>query len=65
MWGLFGDIELFSKRGDVILDPYFGSGTLGIACVELKRNYIGIDISSEYCELAKRRIGAIPQLLPF
>jgi len=39
-----------------ILDPFMGSGTTGVACKELGRKFIGIEISEKYCEIAKRRI---------
>jgi len=42
--------------GGTVLDPFFGAGTVGIAAERLKRNYIGIDINPEYCEIAKTRI---------
>jgi len=41
-----------------ILDPFCGSGTTGIACKILNRNFIGIDISEEYCKIAEARIKA-------
>jgi DNA modification methylase len=50
-------IRLYSFKGEVILDPFNGSGTTGLACKEEGRNYIGYDISAEYIELAKKRIG--------
>lgn len=40
----------------IILDPFMGSGTTAISAINFKRNYIGIDISPEYCESAKKRI---------
>ncbi len=40
----------------VILDPFMGSGTTAISAINFKRNYIGIDISPEYCEMAEKRI---------
>ena len=40
----------------IILDPFMGSGTTAISAINLKRDYIGIDISSEYCKMAERRI---------
>ena len=40
----------------VILDPFMGSGTTAISALNLKRDYIGIDISPEYCEMARKRI---------
>jgi site-specific DNA-methyltransferase (adenine-specific) len=39
-----------------VLDPFMGSGTTAIAAKSLGRQYIGIDISKEYCELAEQRI---------
>ncbi len=40
----------------VILDPFMGSGTTAISAINFKRDYIGIDISPEYCEMAEKRI---------
>lgn len=45
-----------SKEGQTILDPFMGSGTTGVACKKLNRNFIGIEISEKYYEIAKRRI---------
>ena len=42
--------------GDIILDPFLGSGTTAVACKELGRNYIGIEISPEYCKIAEKRL---------
>jgi site-specific DNA-methyltransferase (adenine-specific) len=49
-------IRLFTDEGDIVLDPFVGSGTTAIACKRLNRRYIGIDISKEYCEMAKRAL---------
>ncbi len=49
-------IEFYSYKGDVILDPFIGSGTTAIASLELGRHFIGYDISAEYVKLAKKRI---------
>ena len=49
-------IKSWSNKGDLILDPMCGSGTTCVAAAELGRNYIGIDISKEYCELSKSRL---------
>jgi site-specific DNA-methyltransferase (adenine-specific) len=49
-------IKMLSYIGATVLDPFFGSGSTGVACKMLKRNYIGIDISEKYCEIAKNRI---------
>jgi site-specific DNA-methyltransferase (adenine-specific)/site-specific DNA-methyltransferase (cytosine-N4-specific) len=51
-------IKLFTKEGDVILDPFIGSGTTAVAAIELKREYVGIDNNLEYIELARKRTQA-------
>jgi DNA modification methylase len=48
-----------TKQGDIVLDPFFGTGTTGAVAKKLKRNFIGIEKESEYIELAKKRINAI------
>ena len=48
-------INLYSYEGDVVLDPFCGSGTTIIAAIQNNRNYIGYDIKEEYVELAKER----------
>ena len=52
-------LERYSKPDDLILDPFCGSGTICIAAKMLGRRYIGIDISPEYCEIARKRIKGI------
>jgi len=49
-------IRSWSNKGDLILDPMCGSGTVCKKAIEFNRDFIGIDISKEYCELAKQRI---------
>ena len=49
-------IENFTNENEIILDPFMGSGTTAIVCKSFNRNYIGFDISEEYCELAKSRL---------
>ena len=49
-------IVSLSHPEDKTLDPFFGSGTTGVACEELGRKWIGIEISEKYCEIAARRI---------
>lgn len=51
-------IKLFTKEGDLVLDPFFGSGTTGIAAKTLKRHYIGIEIKEEYYELAQLNLAS-------
>jgi site-specific DNA-methyltransferase (adenine-specific) len=46
-----------SLVGEVVLDPFMGSGTTGVACKNLNRKFIGIELSSEYFEIARNRIG--------
>lgn len=48
-------IKASTKENDIILDPFNGSGTTGIACHKLKRKYIGIDYNKEYLEITKKR----------
>ena len=56
---LFGHfIELHSQKGEVILDPFLGSGTTAVACERLGRNWIGIEIDPEYCKIAEKRVAA-------
>lgn len=49
-------INSCTRSGDVILDPYMGSGTTGVACIRTGRNFIGIEIEPKYYEIAKQRI---------
>lgn len=49
-------IKLFTKPNSIILDPFMGSGTTAIACIESKRNYIGFDINKEYIDISERRV---------
>ena len=48
-----------TKEGDLILDPFNGSGTTGISAIELKRKYIGIEREKNYCELTIKRYNSI------
>ncbi len=49
-------IRVFTRKGDVVLDPMVGSGSTVIAADILKRKWIGIDISEVYCTLARKRL---------
>lgn len=49
-------VKASTKCGDIVLDPFCGSSTTGVACKKLKRYYIGIDSSKEYIDLSKERI---------
>jgi DNA modification methylase len=48
--------EYFTKDNDTVLDPFMGTGTTGVACKQLNRKFIGIEISEEYYKIAERRI---------
>lgn len=50
-------VKMFSNPGDVVLDPFAGSGTTCLAAMELGRSSICIEIDPEYIEIAKKRIG--------
>ena len=45
-----------TNEDNIVLDPFCGSGTTGVACNVLNRRFIGIEINYEYCELAKKRM---------
>lgn len=49
-------IQSWSNEGDIVLDPFMGSGTTGLAALELNRKFIGIELNEEYFELSKQRI---------
>ncbi|GAB4159629.1 MAG: hypothetical protein Fur0021_30730 [Candidatus Promineifilaceae bacterium] len=56
-------IKLFTVPGDVVLDPFIGSGTTAAVAVELGRQYVGIDINAEYCQLSRKRLSGIQMQL--
>jgi len=49
-------INGFTKEGDLILDPFMGSGTTAVACKQLHRRFIGFEISPDYCSIAQKRL---------
>jgi len=49
-------VTLGSRKGDVVLDPFMGSGTTPLACISLERKYIGIDNEEDYYKIAKARV---------
>lgn len=55
-------ISNFSKEGDTILDPFNGTGTTSTTAQNLHRNFIGIEISPEYCAIAEKRLRQKPLL---
>jgi len=56
-------IELMSLENDVVLDPFVGNGTTCIIAKKLQRQWIGIDINPEYCEIARKRLATVPEKL--
>jgi len=51
-------VKLLSPKGGIVLDPYVGSGTVAIAAESENRRYVGIDIDSSYCAIARERIAS-------
>lgn len=49
-------IKCCSKEGDLVYDPFMGSGTTALMAALLKRKYIGSEISENYCKIAEKRI---------
>jgi DNA modification methylase len=49
-------ITLMTKPGDIVLDPFSGSGTTALVAYTLARKYIGIDMSEKYCKIARKRV---------
>ena len=52
-------IKLLTQRGDIVLDPFVGSGSTAVAAFQNERVYIGFDISEEYCLYAQKRLSSI------
>jgi len=49
-------VRIYTNPGDTILDPFMGSGVVGVACKNLGRNFIGFEIDKTYFELAKKNL---------
>ena len=49
-------IQLLSNEGDVVLDPFMGSGCTGVAAIRNHRNFIGVELDPEYYAIAQKRI---------
>ena len=54
-------IKLFTRPNDLVLDPFSGAGTTCVAAKQLGRNYVGIDISEDFCRKARERLDKIPE----
>lgn len=57
-------IELYTFRGDLVLDPFIGAGSTAVAAVETGRHYVGYDIEESYLQIARKRIAAAKPLDP-
>ena len=56
-------IKLFSDEGDLVLDPFVGSGTTCAVAQKLRRNSVGVELKQEYCELAESEVRSSDLLL--
>ena len=50
-------IHLYTYAGDIVLDPFMGAGTTGVAAIEAKRHFVGYEINADYVHLANNRLG--------
>ena len=55
----FPFIEISRNEGDLILDPFIGSGSTAVAAKILKRKFIGFELSEEFCQIANERLDNI------
>jgi len=56
-------IQAGCPQGGIVLDPFCGSGTTAVVARKFGRDYIGIDINPKYCEMAEKRLMAVPESL--
>src|SRR5262249_11174704 len=54
-------IESFSEPGDIVLDPFVGSGSTAVAAALCGRQYLGIELEARYCACARRRLAAVEE----
>lgn len=54
-------VKTYTNKGDIVLDNCMGSGSTKIACINTNREYIGFEISKEYCEIANERVKVIEE----
>ena len=53
---LMSDLLRITRPGDVVFDPFMGSGTTGVACLQNNRGFIGCEVNSEYFKIAEKRM---------
>lgn len=58
-------IRSFSREGDLVLDPFAGSGTTCVAAALAGRRYLGIELEARYCELARKRVAGAVRYLSY
>ena len=58
-------VKTYTNAGDLVLDSCMGSGTTGVACKHLNRDFIGIELNKEYFDIAERRINESDEMLDF
>ena len=56
IWLMKEILQVLSNEGDTVLDPFMGSGSTGVACKELGRNFIGVELDKQYFDIAESRI---------
>lgn len=49
-------VKLTTFEGQIVLDPFMGSGSTGLACIELKRKFVGYELDKEYFKIAETRL---------
>ena len=49
-------IRLFTNEGDLVIDPFMGSGTTAVVCEKLNRRWVGVEIKNKYCNMIVDRI---------
>jgi len=65
LWIMKDIVQRLTRENDVVIDPYMGSGTTGVACVNLKRSFIGIESDKKHFETTKQRIKDIEVEIDF
>lgn len=58
-------IEISSNPGDLVLDPFIGSGSTAVAAKMLGRNFIGFEISKEFCEISEKRLAEVSEKMNY
>ncbi len=56
-------VKLISFENQTILDPFIGSGSTGVAALELQRKFVGFELEKEYFEISKKRLEIVSQEL--